>query len=273
MSATATGRTTGRGYRAGFLVGVSLIVLLGTVLVADRLFNPSEFRITDIEVHGVLSRVSGEDVVAAARESLDGNYFSSDLNGLEARIEEIPWVFSATIRRKWPSTLAVTVQEIEPVAKWGDDRWLNFTGDVVERQGGDPASVENSLPRLDGPEAEIGRVRDMFGLWSGKFATAGLVLSGVHLNPLGLWELELELGALARSRLPAELARDGAFDEPVRMIVDGVDPTRRIERFIRAINQHLIDQFAAMASVDLRYPNGFAIGWKEGQPVAPETQE
>ena len=272
-AAAAGTRAAGRNYRVGFFVGLFLIVLLATVLVADRIFNPAEFRITDVEVRGNLSRVSGEDVVAAARETLDGNYFSSDLEGLETRIEQIPWVYSATIRRKWPSTLAVNVQEIEPVARWGSDRWLNFTGDVVPRQGVAGSALEKSLPRLNGPEEEIGRIRDMFGLWSGKFATAGLVLAGVNLNPLGLWELELELGALARSRLPAEVSETAEFDLPVRMIADGRDPTRRIDRFIRAINQHLIDKFPFMASVDLRYPNGFAIGWKDGQPVVPVIQE
>ena len=43
----------------------------------------------------------------------------------------------------------------------------------------------------------------------------------------------------------------------------------RIRQFLAALHHRLIAEFPAMRSIDLRYPNGFAIGWKTSPPGAP----
>ncbi|MFQ3596581.1 MAG: FtsQ-type POTRA domain-containing protein, partial [Sphingomonadaceae bacterium] len=41
-----------------------------------------------------------------------------DLPDLRARIEALPWVREAHVRRRWPDTLIVTLVEREPIAIW-----------------------------------------------------------------------------------------------------------------------------------------------------------
>jgi cell division protein FtsQ len=47
----------------------------------------------------------------------------------------------------------------------------------------------------------------------------------------------------------------------------------RVKRFVDALNHQLIVEFPGMRSIDLRYPNGFAISWKNPLPPAHSLTE
>lgn len=263
------GRTTGDAggsFRrpSAWVIGTVSVVLV-ILLVADRLYHPDNFPIEDIVMTGDLSRVDVDRVGAIVQEHLDGNYFTVGLPELKERIREVPWIFSSSIRRRWPSSLIVNLEEIQPVARWGDDRWLNVTGDPVTVPESADRQDFAELPRLSGPLGEERYVWDTFRKWSDRFASVGLSLDALRLDASRLWYLELSLGALAMNRdqpdpnLPAS---------PALMVVEEHGSTARIQRFVKALDQHLILYFASMRHVDLRYPNGFAIRWADGQPEA-----
>jgi cell division protein FtsQ len=248
-------------------VGSILFVLL-SLFVTDHLFNPGKFQITDIEINGKLKNIDVDQIKRVVESEIDGNYFSVSLESLETKIEQLPWAFSASLRRRWPSTLLVEVKEIQPVAIWAESQWLNFTGDLVAIQPTEKHQFDE-LPQLYGPQSEVKSIWSFFRRWSGAFASTGLSLEGLTLDTSGLWHLELSLGALSLSQ--DNLAETEASEKKptVRMIVDRELSSDRIDRFVRTLNQHLIVQFPFMQSIDLRYPNGFAIGWIDGQqPVS-----
>lgn len=264
---------------------ILVLIVLGGMFAADQMFNPAKFQITDIEVHGQFRNVDGQQVKRVVESRMTGNYFSISLNKLESQIRTLPWAYSASVRRRWPSTLVVDVVEIQPVAVWGDSRWLNFTGDIVAQQ--EPGKVQQytQLPRLNGPDSDIDQVWQSFRRWSEKFASTGLSLDGLTLDSSGLWHLELSLGALAMNRAaetsadpisteqdPVSVTVDSLSDKIsyVSMIVDDALANDRINRFIKTLNQHLIVQFPYMTSIDLRYPNGFAIRWQDD--FSPESR-
>jgi cell division protein FtsQ len=252
-----------------FMVGM-LITGLIVLFVTDRVFNPNKFLIDEIEVHGSFNHVDGEQVKKIVETAINGNFFSVSLHRLESEIKKIPWVYSVSLRRKWPSTIAVDVVEVQPVARWGDDKWLNFTGDLVDRQMEYGTKENTDLPLLFGPEGELDIIWKAFQQWSGRFASNGLTLNELVLDHTGLWNLKLSLGALA---LNSEQIRNRSnentdLSKQVTMVVDRGNAFPRIQRFIAALNQELIVQFPDMKSIDLRYPNGFAIGWLD-----PDSQK
>ena len=59
----------------------------------------------------------------------------------------------------------------------------------------------------------------------------------------------------------------------VNMIVELENSEPRIERFINALDQQLIIQFPQMQTIDLRYPNGFAISWRESDSASQHVVE
>ncbi len=269
---------------------ILVLTVLAGIFIADQMFSPAKFQITDIEVHGQFHNVDGEQVKRVVESGMTGNYFSISLKKLENQIKNLPWAYSASLRRRWPSTLVVDVVEVQPVAVWGESRWLNFTGDLVAQQQPGKVKQYTQLPKLKGPDNDVSLVWQSFRRWSGKFASTGLSLDGLTLDSSGLWYLELSLGALAMNRsadttvdsTSAEqgLASDQVESDPansesnqtgyVSMIVDDNLADERINRFIKTLNQHLIVQFPYMTSIDLRYPNGFAIRWQDDIP--PESR-
>ena len=269
---------------------ILVLIVLAGIFIADQMFNPAKFQITEIEVHGQFRHIDGKQVKRVVESGITGNYFSISLKKLENQIKDLPWAYSASVRRRWPATLVVDVVEVQPVAVWGESRWLNFTGDLVARQQPGKFQQYTQLPRLKGPDNDVSLVWQSFRRWSGKFASTGLSLDGLTLDSSGLWHLELSLGALAMSRssetvVDSVSAEQGPTSDQVdsnqadsesnqtgyvSMIVDDALANEHINRFIKTLNQHLIVQFPYMTSIDLRYPNGFAIRWQDDIP--PESR-
>ena len=268
----------GQGSHWILTVSVLLILFLVGLFVADRIFHPEKFQIKQIEVRGQFHEVESGEVRRVVENALSGNYFTVSLDHLEKEIKQLAWVFSASLRRKWPSTIVVDVQEVQPVARWGESQWMNFTGDLVNREANISKSVSDKLPLLFGPSSESNEVWRAFSQWSEKFAVNGLNLDELSLDQRGIWKLQLSLSALSLSNFAVVV--DDNLESPndvsadisnvrVLMIVDKAEAHERIERFIRTLDQQLLEKFAAMQSIDLRYPNGFAISWNQQSPQSP----
>ena len=261
-----------------FLIAILLMMSLLGLLVADRMYQPDRFQITDIQIVGKFNRVNGQEIKRSVENTLSGNYFSASLQNIEDDIENLPWVFSASVRRQWPSTLIVNVSEVEPIAKWGDRQWLNFTGDLVDRE----KELEIDLPQLQGPDSQQREVWNTFKSWSDLLAKNGLQLEELFLDNRGLWHLKVTLNVLAvddfvtnESDQQDELVSDTTeqiIDHNVTLIVDSMHPDKKIHRFVQALNQTLIIDFPNIESVDLRYPNGFAVGWRDDTSATNLTE-
>lgn len=247
----------------GFLLTGSLLVVL-SLFVVDWLFRPDKFQIDEITINDQLRNVDGEQVKNVVQSALDRNYFSVDLKQLESEVEQLSWVLSASIRRQWPSTLVVDVTEIKPVARWNTGKWLDFTGVLVLQQPEDNEDY-NDLPLLDGAEDQIDVIWKTFQQWSGRFAFNGLSLKALSLDSGGLFDFQLGLGALRLSS--SQYNKDDQVADTdtgnVSMIVEMENLTMRVQRFMDALPRQLIIQFPKMETIDLRYPNGFAISWRD----------
>lgn len=224
---------------------------LAALFAADALYNPEKFRIKTIEVHGRFARVDAGQVERAVAGALSGNYFLADTAAIEARVAMLPWAHRAKVRRKWPDTLMVSVTEVQPVARWGRGQWLHVNGELAGRLPG----ADASLPRLSGPQGSRRAVWEAYQKWSGIFAANGLVIDSLRLDARGLWRLQLSLSALARQ---------AGGGNSVEVVLRHAHADARIARFARAMPRRLIAAFPAMRSIDLRYPNGFAVGWRKG---------
>ena len=248
----------------GWVTRVVFLFMLGLVVLftADRLFHPKKFRIEQVQIDDQLQHVDSIQIKEVVQQSLSGNYFSADLRAIERSIRDLPWVFNASLRKQWPGTLVVEIEEVQPVAEWGDEQWLNVTGDLVEKE-----SQAMQLPRLSGPAFQKDKVWQAFRTWHDMFSAHGLILESLVLDERELWYLDLSLTALALEQQSENVTEETnsnsavATSGKVGMIIDNIDATARITRFIQALNDQLISDFPSMKSIDLRYPNGFAIQW------------
>jgi cell division protein FtsQ len=156
-------------------------------------------------------------------------------------VQQIPWVERATVARSWPRGLSVEVFEQKPVARWGEAGLLNSAGEVFVR---DSRHLPPELPEFAGPVGSEVEMTARYLDAQPRLEKAGLRLSRLKLDERGAWEMELANGVQLR------LGRE-QFQE-------------RFDRFIAAAAQLVATRAIEIRYVDLRYANGFAVGWRAG---------
>lgn len=199
-----------------------------------------EFPLRHIEHEGRFQRVSQLEVEAAVRPLRGQDLLTLDFTELRDRIREIDWVDRVRLQRVWPDTIRISITEHVAAAKWGESALLNTRGELFAE---DSEREYPQLPRLAGPPGSLDRVADRYLQIRERLAGTGLNLTAVRMDARGSFTAEFG-GALS--------VRIGRED------VDG-----RIDRFFRIALPELADELAGVDYVDMRYSNGFAVGWYE----------
>jgi cell division protein FtsQ len=221
---------------AGFLVLVALIGY-GLVFAIDR-------PVRTVEVAGRFQRVTPTQVEEAVTRVLkagtaDTGILSADLAEVRQSVERLTWVERARVVRSWPSGLRVEIDEQVPAARWGEAGLLNTHGKLFVR---DAQHLPPELPLLNGPEGSEWQVAQLYMSTQGQLIEAGTRLTALTLDARGALQLKLANGIQVRfGRRQVE---------------------ERLDCFIRTALPYLAGRAAEVNYVDMRYSNGFAIGWK-----------
>jgi cell division protein FtsQ len=196
--------------------------------------------IQTVDIAGRFQRVSPLDVERAIRSSVHGaGLVSVDLAAVSRAVERLPWVDTASIARSWPRGLTVHIVEQVPAARWGESGLVNARGELFE---GDARHIPLELPRLSGPEGSEPAVAQRYLAMQGRLIEAGMRLTALRLDARGAWEFDLDNGVTVR------LGRK-RVDE-------------RFETFIEVASKIVAQRAGDIAYVDMRYANGFSIGWR-----------
>ncbi len=192
-----------------------------------------------ITMDGAFQRVSPGQVEKVAAPYALAGFMSADLDAIRRAVEAIPWVDKALVARRWPLSLHITVIEQTAVARWNEAGLLNSRGELFVRAA---THVPPELPRLSGPPGSEAEVARLYLTAQGRMLEAGLRIAALRLDPRGAWEMDLDNGITVR------LGRH--------------DVEERIDRFIHTASQVIAHRLNEVNYVDMRYSNGFAIGWR-----------
>lgn len=119
------------GYLPAFLK-LGLAIVIGILIFAGyrAAASASFFQVRKIEVQGA-SRVSADDIQAIVRKEVEKTgVWKADLNGMNARLEQLPWIRTAVVSRVLPDGIRVRITERVPRAvvrtasgrfRWVDD--------------------------------------------------------------------------------------------------------------------------------------------------------
>ncbi len=220
------------------------VVFVSTTRLLDR-------PVRALVVSGSFQRVSAMQVEEALVADLTQGFLSADLEALCARVEALEWVHQAEIERRWPDTLVVRIVEHVAAARWGDGGLLNTSGELFTQTA---RHVFPELPQLWGPPGSEALVARTYLRLRGRLTQAGLALTSLALDERGAWRFSLDDGTEVR------LGRRETLP--------------RVERFFTVVVPRLAGRFDAIQYVDLRYSNGFAVGWyaqPEGEQLAAGT--
>ena len=217
----------------------ALSMLLAVPVGFDLAVRP----IASVHVTGNFEHLARHELERAIEPALEPGFLRVDVASVRGAALTLPWVREVSVRRVWPDRLDVTVVERSPVARWGDDALLEADGSLFRPDGG---GVRAALPRLTGPSGShrlvLQRYRELKGLLGEQL---GAPIRQLDLDARGAWtaelanDLELILGA---GPLPASFAR-----------------------YARAFPRVFGERLAQVQRLDMRYGNGFAVGWRASQ--------
>jgi len=173
------------------------------------------------------------------RQARGKGLLTIDLTAVSGAIEALPWVDSVSVERDWPHGLAVLVVEQVAAARWGADGLVNRSGALFATG---VSRLPAGLARLSGPEGSEAEVTQQYLAMSRRLGPAGLTITALRLDARGAWQLDLSNGIavrLGRSRVE-----------------------EHFDKFMSAALGIVEQRAEDISYVDMRYTNGFAIGWK-----------
>ncbi len=221
--------------RALLLAPAMLAILSGVFFVTQALLDRP---VKQLRLHGAFQRVTPIQVEAALAPALDRGFLSSNLGELRRLVEALDWVDDVAIARVWPDTLEVRVLEHQAAARWGETGLLNTNGELFI----DESRYEfPELPHLAGPRGDERRVASQYSALRGRLAEANLALDTLSMDERGAWQIELASGQEIR------LGRRNL--------------QQRMDRFFQVVMPVLAAEMPRVSYIDLRYTNGFAVGW------------
>ena len=221
-----------------FAIGVVFATYQLSLAMLDR-------TISSIEISGPFQRVTALQIEEAISSEIDAGFVGADLDRIHDRIVSLSWIDQARVARRWPSRLSITVTEQVPAAIWGERGLLNTRGELFVAEA---RHVPAELPRLSGPDNRSADVARRYLRVRDQLIPAGLDLRRVHLDARGSWEMTLHNGIEVR------LGRRNVGE--------------RTELFLGVVADIIAGRSKDIDYVDMRYGNGFTIGWNGG-PNSP----
>ncbi|MCP3871382.1 MAG: FtsQ-type POTRA domain-containing protein [Gammaproteobacteria bacterium] len=220
-----------------WLLGLSLLGLLcgGGVWGVLWLKDPGVLPFRVVGINGQLRYMKRSDVEQALAEATKGNFFTVDVKSVQQETMKLPWVDQVSVRRVWPDTLQMWVQEKTPLARWGESKLVSTRGVSFEPPSRD---IPADLPRLYGPDGTEQKVAAGYLEMQRRLGGLGLVISSMRLDARHAWWVQIQNG--------------------LELHLGNRDTDRRLKRFIRVYPQLRQEEGGRLISVDLRYTNGFA---------------
>ena len=228
----------------------AVAIVLATYHVSGKMLDRP---IESIAISGPFQRVTALQIEEAISTELDAGFIGANVGRMQAQVQALPWIDRATVARRWPNRIAITVSEQVPAAIWDERGLLNVRGELFVTEA---RHIPAELPQLSGPRDRADDVARRYLEVREQLIPLGLDLRQVHLDARGAWQMTLGNGVDVRLGRRDVDARTGLFLDVVANIITG--------------------RAADIEYVDMRYSNGFTIGWKDGvtTPVTdPEEKD
>ena len=226
----------------------AFVALFLLQLALDHFRNPGRFPIRSVVVEGVYQFADKGQMRDRVMTQASLGFFNLDIEDIQRNVEELPWVKNAYVRRVWPESITVHVEEHKPVARWGDrslvtDGFKLFTPPQLKGTS-EPRLQElvDGLPMLYSPERRHVSLLRLLN-------ETRFLLDQVEAPLEGMVEDE-------RRSLTLHLKND------VKVVIGHREVEKRIKRFSEIFRPYVAPVYDDIAKVDMRYTNGFAMARK-----------
>lgn len=223
-------------------VVIAVLICVGYWLYL-QVTNPRAMPFRQVTVIGDAQHIPPALLETTVLSHLQGGFFSLNVAQLKQGLLTLPWVFSVSIRRVWPSRLVINVAEQKPLAQWGAYAVMNQQGVIFYPE---ISSIPSNLPLLFGPEDSESRVVAEYQAFNQQISGLGLTVCRLIETPRLAWRLQLSNG--------------------IEVLLGRQNIDARFAQFVQLYAEIIGSHAKQVRRVDLRYPNGLAIQWRGKAP-------
>ncbi|MDU0356451.1 cell division protein FtsQ/DivIB [Paraglaciecola aquimarina] len=231
-----------------FFIAVLVLLIFAWVKISAWLEDEQQAPVKEIIISGERHFIQDQQIESLIKRTQPWQLFELDVEKTHQTVEAMPWVYRASVRKRWPAGLEIYVVEQQPVAIWNGDMLLNQYGDSFNAQVEEDGSAENiRLPRLFGPGGSEQTALQGYRNMQSLLDVTELHIVEMFLSERFAWHLQLNNG------VKLNLGRTEFID--------------RLQRFVDILPL-ISQQKKQIDYVDLRYDTGLAVGWKASNKAA-----
>ena len=225
-----------------FFICLLLLLVFAVTKLNAWLEDEQQAPVQDIVVSGDRVFIDDQQIVALIKQSQPGSFFELDVNQTHQTVEAMPWVYRASVRKRWPSGLEIFVVEQQPAAIWNGDMLLNQYGDAFDAQiSSVDLNSKITLPNLYGPGGSEQTALQGYRNMQSLLETSNLYIVEMFLSERFAWNVQLNNG--------------------IKLNLGRTEFIGRLQRFVDLLPL-ISEQDRQVDYVDLRYDTGLAVGWK-----------
>lgn len=227
------------------LISLGVLLIVGWigwkqvhVLSADLL--PIKY----VRIEGAFQYITKDRIKKILINQVSKGLYSANIIQIQKSVNQLPWIKKVKVKRVWPDAIDIKIIEQNPVVRWGEKGLLNLSGDMFL-----PLNIKkfSHLPRIEGPG---GNQKKLFEIMQGievSLADQKLKLAEFKVNERRAWNIRLT------NKMELKLGRN--------------DPLNKFQRFLQTLALLGDEIVKKVKVVDLRYPNGYALTWKQGEEI------
>jgi len=218
---------------------------LGLLIVALAVWTfrqSNVLPILHVTVEGEFNHIDKAVLVEAVKPHTRGSFLSIDVAKISEAGEALPWIRQVQVRRVWPDSLHLVVEEQVPVARWKNTSLMNKDGQTFSSSN---KKVLTQLATLDGPEASQAMMTKRYLAMREILQQHNLDIKSLVMDNRRAWNMALTNG--------------------IHIVLGREESEQRFNRFLHVYNNGLQQYQSQIAEMDMRYPNGLSVIWKPGQ--------
>jgi cell division protein FtsQ len=223
------------------LVGIAGYGAVKAVQIRHLSIKNTSLPIKYVRTEGVFQYLGKNEIKSVLLPLVTAGFFDVNMQAIHSAVSTLPWVETVTVKRIWPDAIDIKVREKKPYARWGKNSLITEQGVIFT-----PKNMEQfqTLTLVTGPELQQVKVLEIMKGIKTALADQSMELAEFNVNDRWSWKIRLANG--------------------LEILLGRNDQLKKLQRFLKTLTVLGQEQVEAMAIVDLRYPNGYAVSWKPG---------
>lgn len=220
---------------------IGIIILSGIYFFNQVSLSPN-FPIKSVKVYGA-NHIEHAEVQNLLVPLVNKGFFNVNVEYIRERLLALPWVADIFVKREWPDKIEIKIVEKNPIANWNDESLLSANGEVFTP---DAKTYPKHVPKFNGPTGHQIVMIKYFVDINRMLLPLHVKISYLELTPYFTWKLTLDNG--------------------ISLQLGHKDILTRLDQFVKVYPKIVGNRASDVESIDLRYPNGMAVRWK--QPIS-----